>query len=79
MMPPHSWSVPGWNPGTSMNVTIGTLNASHVLMKRAAFSELVTLSEPARIFGWLATIPTLWPPRRAKPQMMFGAKYGKYS
>jgi hypothetical protein len=38
MMPFHSWSVPGRKPGTSTNVSTGTLNASHVRTKRAAFS-----------------------------------------
>jgi hypothetical protein len=42
-------------------------------MNRAAFSDALTLSAPARMRGWLATTPTEWPPRRAKPQMMFGA------
>ena len=63
----------GWKPGTSTKVTMGTLKASQVRMKRAPFSELVTFRDPARIFGWLAMTPTLCPPSRAKPQMMLGA------
>ena len=39
MMPSHSWSVPGRKPGTSTNVSTGTLNASQVRTKRAAFSD----------------------------------------
>ncbi len=31
-------------------------------------------STPASARGWLATTPTGWPPRRAKPQTMFSAK-----
>ena len=30
-------------------------------------------STPASACGWLATMPTLWPPSRAKPQTMFSA------
>src|SRR5918994_2159336 len=36
MIPWYSWSLPGRNPGTSTNVTIGMLNASHVRTNRAA-------------------------------------------
>src|SRR4051812_12013995 len=51
MMPPYSWSVPGRKPGTSTNVTRGTLNASHVRTKRAAFSDASMSSDPASTCG----------------------------
>ena len=71
MIPPYSWSVPGRNPGTSTKVTSGTLNASQVRTKRAAFSDASMSSVPASTWGWLPTIPTTWPSMRAKPQTMF--------
>ena len=52
------------------------LNASQVRTKRAAFSDELMSSTPASAFGWLPTMPTLWPPSRAKPQTMFSAKSG---
>ena len=71
MIPPHSWAVPGRNPGTSVNVISGMLKASHVRTKRAAFAEESMSSTPAIWFGWLPTTPTANPSSRAKPQMMF--------
>ena len=55
------------------------LKASQVRTKRAAFSELLMSSTPARIFGWLPTMPTGWPSSRAKPQVIDPAQCGKYS
>ena len=40
----------------------------------AALSELSTSSAPVRTMGWLATMPTLLPPRRAKPTVTFWAQ-----
>src|SRR4030095_15154499 len=39
-------------------------------MKRAALSDESTISTPPLTFGWLATMPTGRPPRRAKPTMI---------
>ncbi len=47
MMPFHSWSVPGRNPGTSTNVTSGRPKASHVRTKRAALTDESMSSTPA--------------------------------
>ena len=74
MIPPHSWEVPGRKPGTSVKVTIGTLNASQKRMNRAAFSEASMSSTPASWAGWLPTIPTGRPPNRARPITMLRAK-----
>ena len=76
MIPPHSCSVPGRKPGTSTKVTSGTLNASQVRTKRAAFTEASMSSTPASAAGWLPTTPTGCPPSRAKPQTMLAAKRG---
>ena len=73
MIPPHSWAVPGRNPGTSTKVTSGTLNASHVRTNRAALTDASMSSTPASAAGWFPTMPTEWPPSRAKPQTMFSA------
>ncbi len=70
MMPPCSWADPGRKPGTSSNVTMGMLNASQKRTNRAALMDALMSSTPASTAGWLATMPTLMPPRRAKPQMM---------
>jgi hypothetical protein len=51
------------------------LNASQNLTKRAAFLEALMSSTPARILGWLATMPTLRPFMWAKPTMMFFAQF----
>ena len=42
------------------------LKASQRLMKRAALSAESLSRIPASCLGWLATIPTGWPPKRAK-------------
>ena len=76
MIPPHSCAVPGRNPGTSTNVTSGTLKASHVRTKRAALTEASMSRTPASAPGWFPTTPTECPPSRAKPQTMFSAKCG---
>ena len=73
IIPPHSWTTPGRNPGTSSKVTNGMLNASHVLMNLAALIEASISKHPARTFGWLATIPTVLPSNLAYPMMMFSA------
>ena len=73
MIPPHSCSVPGRNPGTSTKVSSGTLNASHVRTKRAAFTEASMSRTPASAAGWFPTTPTAWPPSRANPHTMFSA------
>ena len=74
MIPPHSCVVPGRNPGTSTNVISGMLKASHVRTKRAALTDASMSSTPASARGWLPTMPTVVPFRRAKPQIMFWAK-----
>ena len=70
----YSCPVPGKNPGTSTSDTIGMLKASQKRTKRAALREALQSSTPARNFGWLATIPTDCPLKRAKPIMIFLAK-----
>ena len=67
MMPFHSCSVPGRKPGTSTNVSTGTLNASQVRTNRAAFSAALMSSVPARCRGWFATTPTARPVDPAEP------------
>ena len=47
------------------------LKASQKRTKRAAFLEELLSRTPARALGWLATIPTDWPLKRAKPTTMF--------
>ena len=49
------------------------VEASQKRMKRAAFSLALISSTPARTTGWLATMPTLCPPRRAKPTTILAA------
>ncbi|MNJ51884.1 hypothetical protein D3C77_471990 [compost metagenome] len=71
---PYSCLVPGMKPGTSTNVTSGMWKASQKRTNRAALRLLSMSSTPARVWGWLPTIPTGWPSRRPKPQMMFLAK-----
>ncbi len=73
MIPPHSWAVPGRNPGTSVKVIRGMLKASQVRTKRAPLAEASMSSTPASWAGWLPTTPTANPSRRAKPQMMLRA------
>ena len=43
------------------------LKASHVRTKRAAFSDDSMSSTPASTIGWLPTMPTVRPSRRANP------------
>ena len=62
------------SPGTSSKVTSGMLKASQKRTKRAPFTEASMSRQPARTAGWLATMPTLRPPKRAKPTTMLGAK-----
>ena len=47
------------------------LNASQKRTNLAAFLDELLSSTPARTFGWLATIPTDCPLKRAKPTTMF--------
>ena len=79
MMPPYSCSLPGRNPGTSTNVTIGMLNASQKRTNRDAFSLASMSSVPPSTFGWFAMMPTERPSRRANPITMFIAQNGKIS
>src|SRR4051794_35097208 len=79
MMPPYSWSTPGRNPGTSTKVMSGILKASQVRTKRAAFSDDSMSSTPASTMGWLPTMPTGLPSRRANPHTIDLAQWGKYS
>jgi len=51
------------------------LKQSQKRMKRLALSLASMSSTPARYAGWLATIPTERPAKRAKPMMMFLAKF----
>jgi hypothetical protein len=66
----------GQEAGTSTKVTSGTLKQSQVRTKRAALIDASMSSAPARTAGCCATMPTLRPPSRAKPTMMFGAQPG---
>ena len=50
------------------------LKASQVRTKRAALLDESMSSTPASERGWLPTMPTTWPPSRAKPQTMFSAQ-----
>ena len=65
MMPPCSCETPGKNPGTSSNVTSGMLKQSQKRTNLAAFTEPSISRTPARYAGWLATIPTERPAKRA--------------
>ncbi len=58
-----------------MSVISGMLKASQNCTNRAAFSEAWMSSTPARCAGWLATIPTACPPRRASAQTTFWAHW----
>ena len=49
------------------------LNASQNATNRAAFCEAGMSSVPARDSGWLATIPTVWPPIVASVVTTFAA------
>ena len=51
IIPPCSWLVPGKNPGTSTNVTIGILNESQKRTNRAAFTDASMSRHPANING----------------------------
>ena len=51
MIPPNSCPVPGKNPGTSQNVTIGIWNASQNLINLAAFTDASISRQPARTYG----------------------------
>ena len=73
MMPPYSCAVPGRNPGTSTKVTIGMLKQSQKRTKRAALTEEAMSRQPASTMGWLATMPTVWLSRRARPMTMLPA------
>ena len=53
------------------NETRGILKASQKRTKRAPLRDALLSSTPARYLGWLATIPTDWPLKRAKPMMIF--------
>ena len=50
------------------------LKLSQNRTKRAALSDPLMSRAPARTCGWLATMPTVLPPRRANPVRMFCAK-----
>jgi hypothetical protein len=52
------------------------LKASQKRTKRAAFLEELMSSTPASTIGWLATMPTVRPSMRPKPQMMLPAWRG---
>ena len=51
MIPPHSWAVPGRNPGTSSKVTSGMLKASQQRTNRAPLTEESMSSTPASTRG----------------------------
>ncbi len=70
MMPARSTTLPIMNPGTSARNSNGMPKASHNHTKRAALSAESTKSTPPFHLGWLATMPTARPPRRAKPVMI---------
>ena len=55
------------------------LKASQRLMKRAALSAESLSRMPASCFGWLATIPTGWPPKRARQVISVFANFGLMS
>ncbi len=65
MMPWRSTCVPIMKPGTSARKSRGMLKALQVQMKRAALSAESEKSTPPLCLGWLATMPTAWPSRRA--------------
>ena len=67
------------NPGTSARNTSGMLKASQHQMNRAALSAESTNSVPARWAELLATMPTGWPSRRARPTISSRANSGLIS
>ena len=82
MIPACSTFEPTMNPGTSWRKTSGISKASQRLTKRAALSAESFSRMPPSCLGWLATIPTGWPPKRARQVMIVFANFGlmsKYS
>ena len=67
MMPWRSTTTPTMKPGTSCRKISGMLKASHSEMNRVALSAESTKMAPDRTQGWLATMPTTRPSRRARP------------
>ena len=63
-------------PGTSIRNTSGMLKASQSQTNRAALSAEFTSRAPPSTMGWLARMPTGWPPMRARPVTMFLAQSG---
>ena len=51
IIPFHSWSVPGKNPGTSSSTSRGILKASQKRTNRAPFTEAFTSKTPAKTAG----------------------------
>ena len=76
MMPCFSTAEPTVKPGTSWRNTSGIPKASHSHTKRAALSAEFTSSVPPSTFGWLATMPTGWPPILASAVITFLAHSG---
>jgi len=74
-MPFHSCEEPIQNAGQSTKVTKGILNKSQNRTNLANLSEASQSNPPIKTFGWLATIPATMPLKRAKPTMIFLAKY----
>ena len=66
-------------PGTSWRKSSGMLKASQRLTKRAALSAESFSRMPPSCFGWLATIPQGWPPKRARQVMIVRANFGLMS
>ena len=71
IIPPHSWAVPGKNPGTSTKEIRGMLKQSQNLINLVALSQELISRTPAKTSGLFAIIPTELPSNLAKPIMMF--------
>src|SRR5882724_9120966 len=79
MIPWASTLVPIMNPGTSWRKTSGNWNASQIWMKCAPLSAASMSRMPPSQFGWLATMPTGRPPKRARHVMRLRANLGLMS
>src|SRR3990170_2649203 len=74
MMPWRSTWLPIMKPGTSARNSSGMLKALQSQTNRAPLSAESPKSTPPLTFGWLATIPSTRPSRRARPVISSGAK-----
>ena len=71
--------MPTRKPGESAREMTGTLKASHRHRNLVILSQASGVSAPPERIGWLAMIPTLHPPIRAKPVSTDWAILGRSS